>query len=46
MLFDNHSHTEFSSDSDMKLAEAMAAAEKLGLGLVLTECPTVLRFSS
>ena len=37
MLFDNHSHTEFSSDSDMKLAEAMAAAEKLGLGLVLTE---------
>ncbi len=37
MLFDNHSHTEFSSDSDMKLADAMAAAEKLGLGLVLTE---------
>ncbi len=37
MLFDNHSHTEFSSDSDMKLSEAMAAAEKLGLGLVLTE---------
>ena len=37
MIFDCHSHTEFSSDSEMKLAEALAAKEKLGLGLVVTE---------
>ena len=37
MLFDNHSHTEVSSDSDMKLLDAISAARKIGLGLVLTE---------
>lgn len=37
MLFDNHSHTEVSSDSDMRLLDAISAARKIGLGLVLTE---------
>ena len=37
MLFDSHSHTEFSGDSQMKAQDAMAAAERLGLGLVFTE---------
>lgn len=37
MIFDSHSHTEFSGDSEMKAADALAAAEKLGLGLVFTE---------
>lgn len=37
MIFDNHSHTEFSSDSEMKVEEALAAAARLGLGLVFTE---------
>ena len=37
MIFDNHAHTEFSSDSQMTLPEAIAAREKLGIGLPLTE---------
>lgn len=37
MLFDSHIHTEFSADSEMKAAEALAAAEKQGIGLVFTE---------
>ena len=37
MLFDSHVHTEFSADSEMKAAEALAVAEKLGIGLVFTE---------
>ena len=37
MIFDNHSHTEFSSDSKMTLTEALAARDKLGLGLTVTE---------
>lgn len=37
MLFDSHSHTEFSSDSQMTAEEAIAAAEKQGIGLVFTE---------
>ena len=37
MLFDSHVHTEFSADSEMKAADALAAAERLGLGLVFTE---------
>lgn len=37
MIFDSHSHTEFSGDSEMKAADALAAAERLGLGLVFTE---------
>ena len=37
MIFDSHSHTVFSADSEMKAADALAAAEKAGLGLVFTE---------
>lgn len=37
MLFDSHIHTEFSADSEMKAAEALAAARKQGVGLVFTE---------
>ena len=37
MIFDSHSHTEFSADSSMTAIEAMDAAEALGLGLVITE---------
>lgn len=37
MIFDNHSHTAFSSDSEMKAEEALRAAARLGLGLVFTE---------
>lgn len=37
MIFDNHLHTEFSSDSQMKLEEALAKAASLGIGLVTTE---------
>lgn len=37
MIYDSHSHTEVSSDSEMLAADALAAAEKLGLGLVFTE---------
>ena len=37
MLFDSHIHTEFSADSEMTAAEALAAAEKQGVGLVFTE---------
>ncbi|MBP8597977.1 MAG: histidinol-phosphatase HisJ family protein [Selenomonas sp.] len=37
MIFDSHSHTGFSADSEMKAADALAAAEKAGLGLVFTE---------
>lgn len=37
MIFDNHSHTEFSSDSQMSLTEALVARDKLGLGLTITE---------
>lgn len=37
MIFDNHLHTKFSSDSQMTVREALQAAEKLGLGLVVTE---------
>ena len=37
MIFDSHSHTKFSADSEMKAQEAMDAAEKLGIGIVFTE---------
>lgn len=37
MLFDSHMHTKYSADSDMLLADALAAAEKQGHGIVLTE---------
>ena len=37
MIFDSHSHTAFSADSEMKAADAIAMAEKAGVGLVFTE---------
>jgi len=37
MLFDSHLHTRFSADSEMEAAEAVAAAERIGVGLVFTE---------
>ncbi|WP_026759325.1 histidinol-phosphatase HisJ family protein [Selenomonas ruminantium] len=37
MIFDSHIHTAFSADSEMKAEEALAAAEKQGVGLVFTE---------
>lgn len=37
MIFDSHMHTQFSADSEMQAAEAVLAAEKLGLGMVFTE---------
>ena len=37
MIFDSHIHTAFSADSEMKVEEALAAAEKQGVGLVFTE---------
>lgn len=37
MLVDSHIHTEISTDSKMKLEEALACADKLGIGLTLTE---------
>ena len=36
-MFDTHNHCEFSCDAKMTLPEAIIAAEKLGLGLILTE---------
>ena len=37
MLYDNHVHTEFSADSEMKAEEALTAAAQEGMGLVFTE---------
>ena len=37
MLYDCHSHTEFSSDSQMKAADALATARQQGIGLIFTE---------
>ena len=37
MYFDSHIHTEFSADSEMKVADALREAERQGLGLVFTE---------
>ena len=36
-MFDCHLHTEFSTDSKMKIEEAIEKAKNLNLGLVLTE---------
>lgn len=36
-MFDTHNHCEFSCDSKMTLPQAVAAAEKTGIGLILTE---------
>lgn len=37
MIFDSHTHTKFSADSQMKAADAVARAASLNLGLVFTE---------
>lgn len=36
-MFDSHVHTNFSTDSKMDIKDAIAAAEKLGIGIVITE---------
>lgn len=37
MLFDTHMHADYSCDAEMTLQGAMEAAEKLGVGIILTE---------
>ncbi|MEN6566928.1 MAG: histidinol phosphate phosphatase [Veillonellales bacterium] len=37
MLFDTHMHTKFSTDSQMRLEEAVAKARELNLGITVTE---------
>ncbi len=37
MFFDTHMHTDVSSDSRMTLPQALQAAEKKGLGIIVTE---------
>ena len=37
MIFDSHSHTKFSADSEMDAAQAISRAESLGLGIIFTE---------
>lgn len=37
MLFDTHMHTTFSTDSQMKLTEALRRAKELDLGIIATE---------
>ena len=37
MIFDCHSHTKFSADSEMLAADAISRAESLNLGIVFTE---------
>lgn len=36
-IFDSHSHTHFSTDSEMQAADAIRAAKDAGVGLVFTE---------
>ena len=36
-MFDTHNHCEFSCDSKMTLAQAAITAEKLGIGIIITE---------
>ena len=37
MIFDSHTHTKFSADSEMDAAAAINRAESLGLGIIFTE---------
>lgn len=37
MLFDTHMHCEYSTDSEMKITEAIQAARAVGLGMTVTE---------
>lgn len=36
-MFDTHMHTVFSTDSNMKIEEAIDASKKLNLGIIITE---------
>lgn len=36
-MFDSHVHTKFSTDSEMKITDAIETANKLQLGLIITE---------
>ncbi len=37
MLFDTHMHCDYSCDSEMRLADAVAAAQKQNIGMTVTE---------
>lgn len=37
MIFDSHSHTAFSADSEMQAADAIEKAREAGVGLAFTE---------
>ena len=37
MIFDTHMHCDYSCDSHMKIAEAVAAAKQQNIGIVITE---------
>ena len=37
MIFDCHTHTKFSADSEMRAADAIARAESFGCGIIFTE---------
>lgn len=37
MIFDSHMHTKYSADSEMLAIDAIAKAQRLGLGVVFTE---------
>ena len=37
MIFDSHSHTVFSADSEMRAEDAMQKARERGTGIVFTE---------
>ena len=37
MIFDSHTHTKFSADSEMDAAAAIARAKNLGYGIIFTE---------
>ena len=37
MIFDSHSHTKFSADSEMLAEDAISRAESLNLGIIFTE---------
>ena len=37
MIFDTHMHCDYSCDSHMKIAEAVAAAKRQNIGIVITE---------
>ena len=36
MIFDTHMHCDYSCDSHMKIAEAVAAAKQQNIGIVIT----------